>query len=227
MSERQISRWMGPLGLGVLVLLAVGFSVLGSGSLSQNTSGPAVVANFNAHVAQHWAQIYVIGLGLAVLVVFLSHLRGLLRDHGGSATLANASFAAGILLVGTLVVSGTFALALILAAHNHQAGVAHTLNFLSQNDELGFLFGMALFALATSAAILRQGWLPKWLGWVGIVVGLVCIAGPISFFGFTACGIWIAILGFVIGARSKVVAGEVSPLWSASLSAADRAPVGR
>ncbi|MGA7420354.1 MAG: hypothetical protein WB765_15085 [Acidimicrobiales bacterium] len=210
MSERQISRWMGPLGLGVVALLVVGFAVLGGSQPSQNASGPAVVAYNNAHVAQHWAQVYVIGLGLTGLVVFLSHLRVLLQDRGGSGTLANASFAAGILLVGALLVSGIFSVALILAAHNHEPGIARTLNFISQNDELGFLFGMALLALATGAAILRQGWLPKWLGWVGIVAGVVCVAGPISFVGFVASGIWIAILGFVIGARSKVVTGEVS-----------------
>jgi hypothetical protein len=195
---------MGPLGLGIVVLLVIGFGVLGGSQPGENASGLAVVANFNAHVAERWAQVYVIGLALALMVVFVSHLRGLLlRDGGGNHTLANTSFAAGILFVAGVVGSGVSGVVLLLAAHNHQTGIAHTFNFFTQNDELGFLFGMALFALATGGALLTQSRLPRWLGWVGIVVGVVCVAGPASFLGLILSGIWVAILGFVIGARSR------------------------
>ena len=96
MSERRMSRWMGPLGLGVLVLLGLGFAGLGGSHPGENASGAAVIANYNAHVAQQWAKAYVIGLGLAALVVYVSHLRGLLHGRNGSRTLANMSFAAGM-----------------------------------------------------------------------------------------------------------------------------------
>jgi hypothetical protein len=210
MTERRISRWMGPVGLAILVLLVVGFAVLGGNQPKENVSGSAVDAYSNAHQAQEWAQVYVIGLALALMVFYVSHLRGVLigksqgtNEGDGNRTLANASFAGGILFVVGLMTAGTLAVAQILATHNHQADIAHTLNFVGQNAELGYLFGMAVFALATGAAILGQAGLPRWLGWAGIVVGVICVAGPISFLGLILGAIWIAITGFVVAARSK------------------------
>jgi hypothetical protein len=211
-TERGLSRWMGALGLGILVLLVVGFGVLGSSQPKENASGIAVNAYFNAHVAKAWAQVYVIGLALGGLVLYVSRLRvELFGDGEGNRTLANASFLGGTLLIMGVLVGGVFAVALILAAHNHQGGIAQTLNFVGQNDEIGFVFGMAVFALSTGAAILGQTRLPRWLGVVWIVVGVVTVAGPFGFFGFALGGVWIAVTGFVIAAKARGATREVAP----------------
>jgi hypothetical protein len=205
MSGQRMNRWMGLLGLIVLILLFVGFGPLSGSSPGENASGLKVIAYWNAHQTIGWAQIPVIGVGLALMVLFVSQLRNVLRgaadDRG---PLPSVVYAGGLIFVADLVAAGALLhVPLLLAAHNHQAGIAQTLNFVDQNNELLFLFGIALLALSAGVAILTGSLLPKWLGWVSIAVGLVCCAGPISWFGILAFGIWIPVLGFVIQAKTK------------------------
>jgi hypothetical protein len=204
MVDRLLSRWMGVLGLLILVLLVVGFGPLSGNQPDENASGQSVANYLNAHQALRWAQIYVIGLGLALLVLYVCHLRQVLLGDGRNRALPNTAFVGGIILVAATVISGVSAVVLLLAAHNHQYAIVKTFNFSSQNDELGFLFGSALLALAAGLAIVTGGaLLPKWLGWLAIVIGVLCVAGPISFIGFIAFGIWLPIAGFVIGSRER------------------------
>lgn len=205
MSGQRMNRWMGWLGLAILVLFFVGFGPLSGNSPGENASGLTVVTYWNAHQTIGWAQIPVIGVGLALMVLFVSQLRDVLRgtadDRG---PLPKVVYAAGVIFVADLVTAGALLhVPLLLAAHNHQAGIAQMLNFVNANNELALLFGMALLTLATGIAILTGSVLPKWLGRVSIVIGLVCCAGPIGFFGFLAGGIWLPVLGFVIRAKTK------------------------
>lgn len=200
--DRNMSRWMGWLGLGILILVAVGF-VIGP-TVNENALGPKVVSHYNSHQASGWASIYLVGAGLVLIVFFVSHLRGILREASGGRTfLPNAAFVGGILLIAGVAVTGAVIVALLLAAHNNQFTIARTLNFISENDELPMLFGAAVLTLTTGIAILAGSTLPKWIGWVSIVIAIVSVAGPISFIGFIATGVWFAVFGFVVAAWAR------------------------
>ena len=204
MSGQRTSRWMGPLGLAILVLIGVSFSALTPNSPGENASGATVVAYWNTsgHQAQGWLQIYLIGLALALIVVYTAQLRAILRDaEGRPSFLPNTVFAGGIIFSAATVVAGALHMSILIAAHNHQGNIAQMLNFVDQNDYLTFLFGMSMITMATGLAILNRSSLPKWLGWVSVVVGVLAVAGPLSFFGLIAGGIWLAVAGFVVGAH--------------------------
>ena len=123
-------------------------------------------------MSQEWAQIYVIGFGLALLVRFVTQLRDVLRDTSGQRLLPNVVFAAAIILVAGIIVDGTLQIVMILAAHNREYAIVKTMNFVGQNNELAFLFGLALLMLATGLCILvsREAGLPKMLGWFSLLV---------------------------------------------------------
>lgn len=170
-TEQRMNRWLGPIGLAILVLFVVGFLVLGgNNSPGENASGAKVVAYWNAHQGIGWGQIPAIGVGLALMVLFVTLLRRfLIGSTGQSGPWPTVAFAAGLIFVADLVtLGGVLHVPLLLAAHNHQTGIAQTLNFLSQNDELGLLFGMALLTMATGIAILTGRALPRWLGWLSV-----------------------------------------------------------
>ncbi|MGH9044193.1 MAG: hypothetical protein ACRDVP_05055 [Acidimicrobiales bacterium] len=203
MSSRGMSRFMGPLGLTILVAFGVGFS-LGSGQPGENAKGAQVVSWVNAHVAQQWAQIYLVGLGLAVFLVYIVALRSrLARSDGASGALADLSFASGIVFVACMIVSGALLVMGTAAAANHHDSLAQTLNFFDQNDELLFAVPLAFFMLATGLGIVTKVGLANWVGWLAIVIGVVCVLGPFSFFGFLAGGVWLPIAGFVLGSRES------------------------
>jgi len=159
-------------------------------------------------VATSWASIYVVGFGLALAVLFVSQLRTVLRKSGGEQTFwPNVVFAAGIILVVGIVVLGIFQVVLILAAHNHEFAITKLVNFVGDNDELGFIFGMALLTLATGASILLNRStipLPKTLGWWSLLVGVVSCLGPVSWFALLfGLPIWFIATGFVIGTKAR------------------------
>jgi hypothetical protein len=230
MSDERISRWMGPLGLLIVIAVFIGFGPLSGKSPDENASGASVAAFYNAHVARSWASIYVVGFGLALLILFVSQLRTVLRKAGGAQTFwPNVVFAAGVILVSAIVLAGTFQVVLILAAHNHEFAVAKMANFVSDNNELGFIFGIALVTLATGASILLNRStesLPKALGWWSLLVGVVACLGPIGFFAFLfGFPIWLIATGFVIGTRARR-AGNGLPAEGGNESGVGTAPSG-
>jgi hypothetical protein len=197
---------MGPVGVLAVVALFVGFGPLGGGSPNENASGVTVANWYNSHVGQSWGSIYAVSLGAALLIVFLVHLRTVLRQTSGEILLPNVVFAASILFLSGLVVAGVDQVVLVLAAHNHQFAIAHMANFVSQNDEFGFVFGMALLTLSTGLCILvhRRAPLPKTLGWYSVLVAIVSCAGPFSGLAFLfGLPIWIITTGFVITVKAR------------------------
>jgi hypothetical protein len=215
MSDERVSRWMGPLGLLIVIAVFVGFGPLSGKSPGENASGASVAAYYNAHVAMSWASIYVVGFGLALLILFVSQLRTVLRKAGGEQTFwPNVVFAAAIILVAGIILAGTFQVILILAAHNHELTIVKVANFVGDNNELGFLFGIALLTLASGAAILLNRStepLPRTLGWYSLLVGVVTCLGPLGFFGLFGFGIWLIATGFVIGTKARRSAKALPP----------------
>jgi phage shock protein PspC (stress-responsive transcriptional regulator) len=206
MKDSTVSRWMGPLGLLAAVIIFIGLGPLGGNVPGENSSGLSVAHYLNSHVAQEWASVYVVGVGLALLTAFLVHLRTVLRA-GGDNILPNLVFAASMFFIIGFAVLGTLEVVMILAAHNHQYAIVQTMNFATNNSELLVVFGMALLTLATGLAILlnrTRVTLPKTLGWYSLVVFVASIAGPVGglalLFGLP---IWIVAIGFVISTKAR------------------------
>jgi hypothetical protein len=215
MNDERISRWMGPLGLLTVIAIFLGFGPLSGKEPGENASGATVAAYYNTHTAQSWASVYVVAFGLALLILFVSQLRTVLRNAGGGQTFwPNVVFAAGILLVAGIVIAGVFEVVLITAAHNHEFAIVKVMNFASDNNELGFIFGMALLTLATGASILTNrstSPLPKTLGWWSLLVGVVSCLGPIAFAAFLfGMPIWFIATGFVVGTKARRAAKSVN-----------------
>jgi hypothetical protein len=206
MTDLTFKRWLGPLGLLAAVLIFVGLGPLGSGVPGENASGITVAHYVNAHVNQMWASFYVAGAGLALLTVFMVTVHGVLRESDQK--VLPTSFLVGFLVFFTsFLVSGSFTLVTILAAHNHDYAVAHIANFTSDNGELGVLLGLAMITLFAGLAILTNRHrlvLPKTLGWYSLVVAVVACLGPMSGLSLVfGLPIWVIATGFVISTKTR------------------------
>jgi hypothetical protein len=222
MKDSGMNRWMGFIGLATVVAFFLGFGAFGGGGPSENASGVSVAHWYNTHSAMSWASIYLVGLGLALLLIFTTQMRTVLLASGSKGPWANAAFGAGIIFVAGVVVLGTFQITLILAAHNHEYAIAKTVYFFSQNNELVLLFGVCMLTLTTGLAILlgrSPASLPKTLGWYSVVVAVVAAAGPFSLFS-VAFGfpIWLIATGFVVATKQR--RGTLSPSSSNAATAA-------
>lgn len=207
MKDSSVNRWLWLIGLVAVALLFVSFGPLSGSSPGENASGVTVAHWYNTHVNQQWATVWMVGLALFLLMIFVTQLRTVLIEAGGQRLLPNVVFASGIILVAGIVVAGSFEITLILASHNHDYTVAHFVNFYSTNNELLFLAGLDFLTLSTGLAILLNRGvapLPKLLGWYSILVGVVGAAGPLSFFSILfGLPVWILATGIVIAVKQK------------------------
>jgi hypothetical protein len=205
MSEARLTRLMGWIGLLALISFVVGFAVLSGNQPSENASGATDVAWMNSHSAMRWAQIYVIAFALTLVLVFVAQLRRILHDAtNGRQVWPDLVLAAGLIFVaGELASGGVNATVFLIAAHSHEFAIAHLANFVGQNSEVVMIYGLALLTLTTGIAILSGSTLPRWIGIVSVIIGIVCVLGPLGLFGTLAAALWFPVLGFVVAAKVK------------------------
>jgi hypothetical protein len=207
MKDSSLNRFMWLIGLVAMALIFVSFGPLSSGNPNENASGATVAHWYNTHVNSQWATIWMVGLALFLLLVYVTQLRTVLIEGGGQRLWPNIVFASGIILVAGIIVAGSFEITLILASHNHDYAVAHFVNFYSMNNELLILAGLDFLFLSTGLAILlnRNGTpLPKLLGWYSILVAVIGAAGPFSFFSLLfGLPVWLIATGIVIAVKQK------------------------
>jgi hypothetical protein len=222
MKDSSLNRFLWLIGLIASALLFVSFGPLSGNSPGENASGQTVAHWYNTHVNAQWASVWLVGLALFLIMVYVTQLRTVLIEAGGQRLWPNMAFASAIVLVAGIIVAGSFEITLILASHNKNYSVVHLANFYSQNNELLILAGVVFLTLSTGLAILLNRGvapLPKLLGWYSILVAVVGSLGPLSFFALLGLPIWLIATGIVIAVKQKRGTLGGDPAGGASVSA--------
>jgi hypothetical protein len=197
-------------GIVFVVLLVIGFGVLGGDTPDSDAGAPKIISYYNDHQGREIAAGIFVVLAVVFLALFVVALRDYLRGDGGGV----GGFWSTVLLVGGAAsVAGFFGAvgvhaALIDGADQHIAPAAMVaLNSLDNWDFFAFVTPLAIMMLGATGAILKGGAaLPKWLGWAALVLFIGYFAGPFGFLAFMLTGVWIIITGIVMYQRSSVAA---------------------
>ncbi|HEX3562908.1 MAG TPA: hypothetical protein VHU24_08740 [Solirubrobacterales bacterium] len=193
-------RRLAPLtGIVFAVLLVVTFATPSTPGV--HDTGAQVIAHYNKHHSAHLIGDLAGGVGVVFFLFFISSLRSFFRDKEGADGLSRAAFAGGILIAVGGAVFTSLDVALVDARHDITPQAAQALNVLSNDFFFPFEIGLVVFALCTGLTIIASGALPKWLGWVMIVIGIVAFS-PVGFFGFFVVMIWSVIVAILIYRRS-------------------------
>jgi Domain of unknown function (DUF4386) len=185
-------------GVALIVVVILGFAI--GGEPPGADSSPEEIVDFyvdNDSSVMFGAALE--GIAATLLLFFAGFLRQLLRAAEGEGHMLSAVAMAGATVIAVgLAFDATLSFALAETAEDIEPASAQTLQALWDNDFMPLAVGFQVFLLASGISILRHGALPKWLGWVAIVLGVIAIT-PIGFVAATAGAIWILIVG-VIGA---------------------------
>jgi hypothetical protein len=174
------------------------------------------------------AEAILFGVAGALFLIFLGGLWAVLgRAEGQQPRLAPVVVAAGAVTVGLVLLQAAILVALI-ALEESSLGVqaqgaspaSRALYYLHGQVRNLALFPFAVFLGAAASMVLRTGVLPRWLGWVGLVFGLVVgvlaagsIAGvdigPADQVVFLLVVAWLAVLAFGVGWPLPSAAGRV------------------
>jgi hypothetical protein len=188
---------------GVIVLGAVFTN--SSETPKPSASAAKVVTFYTEHRSEVETSGILFAIAFLVLVLFAGALRSYLRRTPAAEGLGALVLAGAVIMaVGAIGATGLeYGLAHNL--HNLTPEAAKTVNFISTELFLPVLAGAFVFAVCSGLAILRGAALPKWLGWVAIVLGIAAIVPPASFpalLGFLIWSIVVSILMYLRGGGS-------------------------
>jgi hypothetical protein len=211
-------RWSkrAPLTGVLFAVLAVAAVFSNSSETPKATAGVAkVVAYYGTHRSEVETSNILFALAFLVLVLFAGALRSYLRRTAAAEGLGALVLAGGILMTAGALTGSGIEYGLAHNLHHLSPQEAHTLNFLSQELFLPVLGGAFVLAVCSGIAILRGAALPKWLGWVAIVLGIAAIVPPASFpslIGFLIWSIVVSILMYMrLGAQADAGAPAPQP----------------
>jgi hypothetical protein len=177
------------------------------------TSDP--VSDMVKFVADKSDEIRIAGyLGAIAIVPFFWFLgslwRLLRRGEGGTPFLAVMATLGGAFGAVMGALGGIVLAVLPLVRTSLTLGSLRTLYVLATNIAFMALFGIATLALSASAVFLRSRVMPAWLGYLGVLAGVVALVGAgatvstndtlftIGFVGFILAALWILILSILM-----------------------------
>jgi hypothetical protein len=196
------ARRLVPLsGIAAVALIVAAFAIPGETPDTDASVGQVASYYLSHDTDLQWAS-GLLALAALFFVFFSTNVAGLLRraqgDAGGSSAL---SFAGGIMFaVGVLIFAGIGFTLGDAADHLGPASI-QTLHVLNNDMFFPVAIGTATFLIGTGIAVVKTGALPKWLGWVAIVVGIVAVT-PAGFFAFMVLGIWTVIVSVMLSLRA-------------------------
>jgi len=196
-------EWLVPLtGVGFIVLGILSF-VVGGEPKSADDPVKEVVAFYVDNKDSVQAGAF-IGVAATVLLVFFAgYLRRLLRAPGDEGEMLSLVAFTGIVIVAVgLAIDTTILIALSESADDIDPTAVQALQALWDNDFIPIVLGVLLFLWGTGLSIIHSGVLPKWLGWVMIVLGVVGVT-PIGFVSVIGAALLVLSLSILLSVRAR------------------------
>jgi hypothetical protein len=199
-------HWLPPLtGVAFIVVGILGF-VIGGEPKSADHPAKEVVAFYvdNKDSIQIGAFL---GVAAGVLLIFFgANLYGTLRAAAPDADrLPLVAFIGFVIVAIGFAIDSTILIAASEAAGDIPASSMQALQALWDNDFVPLVLGVECFLWATGLSVLRHGALPKWLGWVMIVLAVVGLT-PIGFAAAIGSALLVLVLSIMLSLRARSAA---------------------
>jgi hypothetical protein len=196
--------WLAPLtGLAFFVLAIVAFAISGEPPDPTEDSAREIVDFYVDNETSQIVSAALAAVAGTLFVFFGGYLRRVLRDaEGPGGVLSAVSFAGVIVFALGLAIDSTLTFALAETADDIDASAVQALSALWHNDFVPFAMGVQIFLLATGISVLRNGALPKWIGWIAILLALIAVT-PIGFAAFIGAGIVVAVMSVILAMRAR------------------------
>ena len=206
MDDSKWERW-GALG-GILFVVLILASAFLPGSPPKTSDSTTEMAKF---IVDKGDELRIAGYLGAIAVVpffwFLASLWRLLRrDEGGAPRLAVMAALGGAFAANVGAVGGIVLALLPMVRFSLDRDLLRVLYILATNIAFLALFGIATLVLSASVVFIRSRGMPVWLGYLGVVAGLVALIGggatvstndtlfTFGLIGFLLASLWLVIL---------------------------------
>jgi hypothetical protein len=204
MTYRWWERWAPSLGILTVVCWIVSFAIAGSNP-STDDSDSKITSYYasHSHQVRQIVGFFVFMAGVLLFLGFLAALRRRLATaEGPSGWLAGLAFGAGIASATLWSVAIALFTAPAFMTNDTSPANLDPKTFRMIGD-LGYEVWIAAVVVgavvvwATSALALRTGVLPRWFGWVGVLVGVILLLALFFVPAFVYWG-WIVLAGALL-----------------------------
>jgi hypothetical protein len=188
---------------GIIFVALILSAVLLAITPDSDASAGTVLTYYQAHEHVVFARAVLTGIGVILGLLFYGYLHEYLRQDLATRWLASSAFG-GILVfaAGGAMAAGSFA-ALSDKPQTLTAATAQAINLIQADVANGLIrVGLAVFYLATAAAILRGRLLPAWLGWLSVILGLAAASLVATIFAFMATGLWTVAVAIMMWGKA-------------------------
>lgn len=187
--------------------LAIPFWIAGIAVFSTNakgSKGPKILASYQHHSNGILLGGFLWSLGVLLFIWFLSTLRThYAAAEGGTGRLANLAWSGGLVASGVAILIPAGDTVGALNKNDIDASGAAVLHHISDGFFVGAEYLVAVLFLASAVLALRYAALPKWLGWLSLVIGVVLLIGPIGWAAFIFAPIWTLIVSVLLWRRAE------------------------
>ena len=198
--------WLVPLtGVAFVVVAIISFIV---GGEPKDASHPATeIVNWYLDHKNSVEVSSFIGVAATVLLVFFgAYLRDVLRvAAGGADMLSLVSFIGVVVIAIGFAFDTTIQLAIAERADDIDPIAVQSLQALWDNDFVPIALGVLLFLWATGISVVRSGALPKWIGWIMLLLGVIALT-PIGFASFIGTALLILVISILLTVRARSAA---------------------
>jgi hypothetical protein len=210
MSSFRLER-LAPL-TGVVFAVIFYAAVFGSGDTPDADAGPAKAVKYWSDNDTKQIAFAIAGVIATVFFVwFAGALRArLLEAEGGSGRLTSTMYAGAVLFAAGLLANLGITFTVADTAGDLTPAATQTLSALSSDFFFPLVGGGAILYLAFAVATLRTRAFPRWLGWVTLVLGVVCFT-PVGWVPFLLLGLWTAVVAVLLYRAGAVVAAAAEP----------------
>lgn len=193
----KLHRFTPLTGLAFAVLALIAFATA-SGAPNAGDSGVKVIAFYKAHSSTAQTSDLLWTVAFVFLVFFAASICTMARRAPGSDGLRWVVAAgAAVLAAGAAVYFG-FDFTLASGAGDLSPAAAQALNLLALKLYLPVGAGGVIFGVGAGLTIARGSLLPSWVGWVGVAVGVLAVAGVI---GLLPLILWTALTSVLLFRR--------------------------
>jgi hypothetical protein len=206
---------LAPLTGVIFALLVVVAVITGGETPGTNEPTAKIVSYYVKESSQVKTSTVLFSLAFLFVVMFAAALRSYLRRTPAAEGLSAMVLAGAVLMAAGALLSGGVEFGLANEIHHLGPESVKTLNLIT--EEMAFLpiiGGAFLFALGSGLAILCGAQLPRWLGWVAIVLGIAVLIPPASFPALLGFAIWSVIVSIMMYRRTGP--GSSAPRLDAS-----------
>ena len=202
MVERDRWGWVAPaLGILFVVLFVAITLIFGEGQDATEKTADEIVDYYQDHDTEQNIAAILVGIAATALLFFAGYLRRVLyRASDSEGFLPTVAWGGAIVFASGAIFSATIHLALADLSDDTdvvEPVVLQTLNALDWDNFLFFPVGLGTLILATGISAVRSGALPRWLAWLGVVVGVLFFT-PVFYASFFGGPLFLLITSIVL-----------------------------